>query len=73
MRSVWSTLASIVVLAGLAGYIFLVENKREPNASEVKEKVWDPIASVVVERRPAAGNRRDRGRLEWPRLWPGYA
>jgi hypothetical protein len=40
VRSVWSLVASIVVLAGLAGYIFLVENKREPNAADAKEKVW---------------------------------
>ena len=50
MRSVWSTLASILVLAGLAGYIFLVENKREPNASEAKEKVWSgTLAAADME------------------------
>ena len=47
MRSVWSTLASILVLAGLAGYIFLVENKRE---SEAKEKVWSgTLAAADME------------------------
>jgi hypothetical protein len=40
MRSVWTTLASIVVLAGLVGYIYFVDSKSEPNAPEVKEKVW---------------------------------
>lgn len=50
MRSVWSLVASVVVLAGLAGYIFLVENKREPNAAEAKEKVWGgTLASEDLE------------------------
>jgi hypothetical protein len=50
MRSAWSLLASVVVLAGLAGYIFLVENKREPNAAEAKEKVWGgTLASEDME------------------------
>jgi hypothetical protein len=40
MRSVWTTLASIVVLAGLVGYIYFVDSKSEPNAPAVKEKVW---------------------------------
>jgi hypothetical protein len=50
MRSAWSLLASVVVLAGLAGYIFLVENKREPNAAEAKQKVWGgTLASEDME------------------------
>jgi hypothetical protein len=40
MRSLWSLLASIVVLAGLGGYIYFVDSKTEPNAPEVKDKVW---------------------------------
>ena len=40
MRSVWSTLASIAVLAGLVGYIYFVDSKSEPNAPATKEKVW---------------------------------
>ena len=40
MRSAWSLLASIVVLGGLVGYIYFVDSKTEPNAPEVKEKVW---------------------------------
>jgi hypothetical protein len=40
VRSVWSLVASIVVLAGLVGYIYFVDSKTEPNAPEVKEKVW---------------------------------
>jgi hypothetical protein len=50
VRSVWSLLVLILVLAGLAGYIVLVENKREPNAAEAKEKVWGgSLASGDVE------------------------
>ena len=50
MRSVWSTLASIVVLAGLVGYIYFVDSKSEPNAPEVKEKVWSgTLAAADME------------------------
>ena len=50
MRSVWSLIVMVVVLAGLAGYIFLVENKREPNAAEAKEKLWGgTLASADLE------------------------
>ena len=47
MRSVWSTLASIVVLAGLVGYIYFVDSKSEPNAPEVKEKLWGGTLSTT--------------------------
>jgi hypothetical protein len=50
MRSAWSLLVLVLVLGGLAGYIFLVENKREPNAAEAKEKVWGgTLASEDME------------------------
>jgi hypothetical protein len=50
MRSVWSTVASIVILAGLVGYIYFVDSKSEPNAPEVKEKVWSgTLASEDME------------------------
>ena len=68
MRSVWSTVASIVVLAGLVGYIYFVDSKSEPNAPEVKEKVWgSTLSSTDMEqrsRRPttrgSSSNRRRR-------------
>jgi hypothetical protein len=50
VRSVWSLVASIVVLAGLVGYIYFVDSKTEPNAPEVKEKVWSgTLASADME------------------------
>jgi hypothetical protein len=50
MRSGWSLLALTVVLAGLGGYIYFVDSKTEPNAPEVKEKVWSgTLASGDVE------------------------
>jgi hypothetical protein len=50
VRSVWSLVASIVVLAGLVGYIYFVDSRTEPNAPEVKEKVWgDTLASADME------------------------
>jgi hypothetical protein len=50
VRNVWSLLVSIVVLAGLAGYIYFVDSKSEPNAADVKEKVWGgTLASTDME------------------------
>jgi hypothetical protein len=50
VRSAWSLLASIVVLGGLVGYIYFVDSKTEPNAPEVKEKVWGgTLASADME------------------------
>ena len=50
MRSVWSLVGSIVVLAGLVGYIYFVDSKTEPNAPEVKQKVWGgTLASEDME------------------------
>jgi hypothetical protein len=50
VRSVWSLVGSIVVLAGLVGYIYFVDSKTEPNAPEAKEKVWGgTLASADME------------------------
>jgi hypothetical protein len=49
VRSVWSLVASIVVLAGLAGYIYFVDSKTEPNAPEVKEKIWGTLTAADME------------------------
>jgi len=50
VRSAWSLLASVVVLGGLVGYIYFVDSKTEPNAPEVKEKVWaGTLASADME------------------------
>lgn len=40
MRSGWSTLALVVVLGGLLGYIYFVDSKTEPGATEAKAKVF---------------------------------
>jgi len=40
MRGIWSTLVLVLVLAGLVGYIYFVDSKRDPSATEVKEKVF---------------------------------
>jgi len=50
MRSGWSLLVLTVVLAGLGGYIYFVDSKTEPNAPEVKQKVWGgTLASEDME------------------------
>jgi hypothetical protein len=50
VRSGWSLLALVVVLAGLGGYIYFIDSKTEPNAPEVKEKVWGgTLASTDME------------------------
>jgi hypothetical protein len=46
MRSAWTTLGLAVVLAGLVGYIYFVDSKSEPNAPELKEKVWGGTLST---------------------------
>jgi hypothetical protein len=50
VRSGWSLLVLTVVLAGLGGYIYFIDSKTEPNAPEVKEKVWSgTLASADME------------------------
>ncbi len=50
MRSGWSLLVLVLVLAALGGYIYFVDSKTEPNAPEVKEKVWGgTLASADME------------------------
>ena len=47
MRSVWSTLALVVVLAGLVGYIYFVDSKRDSSTADVKEKVFGGTLSTA--------------------------
>jgi hypothetical protein len=50
VRSGWSLLVLVLVLAGLGSYIYFVDSKTEPNSPEVKEKVWgDTLASADME------------------------
>jgi hypothetical protein len=47
MRGLWSTLAMVVVLAGLVGYIYFVDSKSEPGAAATKEKVFGGTLSTT--------------------------
>ena len=47
MKGLWSTLVLVLVLAGLVGYIYFVDSKSEPNAAEIKEKVFGGTLSTT--------------------------
>ena len=45
----WSTLALVVVFAGLVGYIYFVDSKQEPGGSTVKEKPFGSLQADDIE------------------------
>ncbi|HEY6614551.1 MAG TPA: hypothetical protein VIZ32_08530, partial [Vicinamibacterales bacterium] len=45
----WSTLALVVVFAGLVGYIYFVDSKREPGGGTVKEKPFGSLQADDIE------------------------
>jgi hypothetical protein len=47
MRGLWSTLVLVVILAGLGGYIYFVDSRRDPGAGDVKEKVFGGTLSTT--------------------------
>jgi hypothetical protein len=49
MGRVWSTLALVVVLGGLVGYIYFVDSKSEPGGTTVKEKPFGSLQADDVE------------------------
>lgn len=49
MRSVTTTLVLVAVLAGLGGYIYFVEMKRDPAATEAKAKAFEGVAADDIE------------------------
>lgn len=58
MRGLRTTLLLAVALIGLGAYIYFVESKREPEAADKKEKVFDVAADKIEEIRikPASGD-----------------
>lgn len=48
MRGLWSTLVLILVLAGLVGYIYFVDAKRDPAASD-REKVFASVSAADID------------------------
>ncbi len=56
MRGLKSTIASLVVLAGLGAYIYFVDAKRPAGGSETKEKVFAVEADKIQEIRVTAGD-----------------
>jgi len=49
MRGLWSTGALIVVLAGLVGYIYFVDAKKEPAGADAKEKLFASLTAEDIE------------------------
>jgi hypothetical protein len=49
MRGVWSTLVMVLVLAGLVGYIYFVDSKREPSGTTAKEKPFTSVQADDIE------------------------
>ena len=49
MGRAWSTLALVVVLGGLVGYIYFVDSKSEPGGTTVKEKPFGTLQADDVE------------------------
>ncbi len=55
MRGLWSTLALVLVLAGLGAYIYFVDSTKPAAGVEVKEKVFAVEADAIREIRLTAG------------------
>jgi hypothetical protein len=49
MRGLTTTILLLVVLAGLGGYIFLYESRREPADPNAKPKAFNQLASDTIE------------------------
>ncbi|MCC7123986.1 MAG: DUF4340 domain-containing protein [Acidobacteria bacterium] len=54
MRGAWSTLALVLVLAGLGAYIYFVDSKRPEGGATVNEKVFTVEPDKIQEIRVAA-------------------
>jgi hypothetical protein len=49
MRGLTTTILLVVVLAGLGGYIFFYESRREPEDPNAKPKAFDQLTSDTIE------------------------
>lgn len=49
MRGLWSTSALVVVLGGLAGYIYFVDSKRDPAGADAKPKAFVGLSADAIE------------------------
>lgn len=57
MRGLWSTLALVLILAGLGGYIYFVDSKAPAAGVEVKDKVFTVEADAIREMRVTSGDQ----------------
>jgi hypothetical protein len=49
MSRLWSTLVMVLVLAGLVGYIYFVDSKRDPSGTTAKEKLFASLEADAIE------------------------
>jgi hypothetical protein len=49
MGRLWSTGITVLVLAGLVGYIYFVDSKRDPSGTTAKEKLFGSLEADAIE------------------------
>jgi hypothetical protein len=49
MGRLWSTGITVLVLAGLVGYIYFVDSKRDPSGATAKEKLFGSLEADAIE------------------------
>jgi uncharacterized membrane protein len=77
MRSVTTTIALVVVLAGLVGYIYFVDSKTEPNAAAAKEKAFgtatftsDDVEEVTLKSADGETSKLQKDSGKWTLVDP---
>ena len=77
MRSVTTTIAMVLVLAGLVGYIYFVDSKSEPNATAAKEKAFgattftsDEVEEVTITSAEGETSRLQKESDKWNLVEP---
>lgn len=76
MRGLWSTLALVLVLAGLGAYIYFVDSNAPAAGVEVKDKVFSVEADAIREMRVTSGDETTilvRGDDGWKLTEPAAA
>jgi hypothetical protein len=64
MRGVWSPVILAVVLAGLVGYIYFVDSKRDPSGTTAKEKPFTSVQADDIEEIQVKNTEGETTRLQ---------